>query len=303
VTVSHSKKGNARHAETARKLYLNDINPAEDAVDWHAALKEARKLIALALRASKNFYDIEGAMVANGGHMLVLRHLIAPPVSQDQFKLRCPAWPKSSEKNENPITIADASLVVASFDLWRDRRLTRWLDRKRNPTHSELRDILLAVSPLIAAQRIATLRRNRHASKQEQSVIDLLVRRGWIRLPSLLIDRRAAVPRKHFMHKTRFATASVAPQEVDIACGLKDTLVVAIECKVSNDETNSIKRINDVIKKAEAWRTHWGNFVMTAAILQGVIASKDVARLIDQNIHVFWSHDLPTFEKWINAQL
>ena len=50
------------------------------------------------------------------------------------------------------------------------------------------------------------------------------------------------------MHKTRFA-AKTRPQEVDIACGLQGTFVLAIECKVTNDETNSVKRINDVLKR------------------------------------------------------
>ena len=92
-------------------------------------------------------------------------------------------------------------------------------------------------------------------------------------------------------------------QEVDIACGLRGTYVLAMECKVTNDETNSVKRINDVIKKAQAWKDHWGNFVITAALLQGVIAPKDIQRLTDNGIEVFWSHDLGTFERWLDERL
>jgi len=72
-----------------------------------------------------------------------------------------------------------------------------------------------------------------------------------------------------------------------------------MECKVTNDETNSVKRINDVLKKASAWQDHWGSFVHTAALLQGVIAFKDVQRLLEARVSVFWSHDLPTFEGWL----
>ncbi len=105
------------------------------------------------------------------------------------------------------------------------------------------------------------------------------------------------------MHKTRFATRTTAPQEVDIACGLQGTVVAAIECKVTNDQTNSIKRVNDVLKKASAWHDHWGSFVETVAILQGVIAAKDVDRLTDANVHVFWSHDLAAFKDWISKRV
>ncbi len=133
--------------------------------------------------------------------------------------------------------------------------------------------------------------------------MELLERDGWIKLASKLIDTRAAVPPKHFMHKTRFATGTTAPQEVDIACGLRSTVVLALECKVTNDETNSVKRINDVIKKGTAWKEHWGNFVLTAALLQGVVAAKDVQRLTDANVSVFWSHELDNFRSWLTAHL
>ena len=122
-------------------------------------------------------------------------------------------------------------------------------------------------------------------------------------MPSRLIDTRAAVPPKSFMRKTRFATNTTAHQEVDIACGLERSYVLAMECKVTNDETNSVKRINDVLKKAAAWQSHWGSFVITAALLRGVIAPKDVQRLSDAKIHVFWSHDLPEFRTWLSAQI
>ena len=102
------------------------------------------------------------------------------------------------------------------------------------------------------------------------------------------------------MHKTRFATATATPQEVDVALGLPNTVVLAMECKVSNDETNSVKRVNDVLKKAHAWKAHWGSFVRTAAVLQGVIAAKDVMRLLDDGVEVFWSHDLTRFEHWLS---
>lgn len=102
------------------------------------------------------------------------------------------------------------------------------------------------------------------------------------------------------MHKTRFATSTTTPQEVDVALGLPNTIVLAMECKVSNDETNSVKRVNDILKKAHAWKAHWGSFVKTATVLQGVIAAKDVMRLLDDGVEVFWSHELARFEHWLS---
>jgi hypothetical protein len=297
------KEFHGQHAVKARQHYLDALNPTEGAADWLFALRDARKVISAALKASQNLQKIEQALNLDGAHMLVFRHLTAPPVSQDQFKLRCPAWSKSFEKGGRPVPHKEAEQIAGVFGKWRDRHLTRWLDKNRAPQLSDIREVLLAISPLIASQKIATARRNRIAADQEQAVIDLLIKKGWTRLPSRLISTQGAVPAKHFMQKTRFATASKTPQEVDIACGLKNTVVLAMECKVTNDETNSVKRVNDVIKKAVAWKDHYGNFVVTAALLQGVIAIKDVNRLLDNGIHVFWSHDLYSFETWLDKQL
>jgi hypothetical protein len=165
-----------------------------------------------------------------------------------------------------------------------------------------VREVLLGIAPIIAGQIVATARRSRLSMKQEQAVVTMLHSMGWARLPSKMIDERADVPSKHFMHKTRFSTSQKSSQEVDIACGLDKSVVLAMECKVTNDETNSVKRINDVLKKASAWKGHWGNFVRTAALLEGVIAPKDVDRLLDEGVEVFWSHDLDAFKDWLEAQ-
>ncbi len=293
----------ATHAEKAKQLYLDSRNPADGAEDWSLALREARSVVWKALRASSYLADVSSALQSSGAHMLALRHFMAPPISQDQFKLLCSDWSKTTEKKGTPVKAVVATAIEVIFLEWRDRSLTKWLDFGRKPTSAEVRAVLQALAPVIAGQNVATARRNRLAATQEREVIGLLRSKGWIQLPSSLIDTRAAVPERHFMHKTRFATATATPQEVDVACGLGATVVLAMECKVTNDATNSVKRINDVLKKAEAWKTHWGSFVMTAALLEGVIAPKDVERLIDHGVHVFWSHDLPTLSKWLDEQL
>lgn len=158
---------------------------------------------------------------------------------------------------------------------------------------------MTAVTPLLASQIHLTAKRTASSIDQEEAVVALLHAKEWERLPSRLVDRGAILAARQFMKKTKFATTT-RPQEVDIACGLGGTMVLAMECKVSNDATNSVKRINDVLKKATAWRDHWGSFVRPAALLQGTIGYKDVQRLTHAGVAVFWSHDLPRFERWID---
>ena len=270
----------------ARELYLDALRPKEASADWHFAVREARKLTANALRDSRFLSNISAAIEANGGHTLVFRQLLAPPLSQDQCKLICPPWNKTSENKSSPTSLVVASAVSGVIVERLDRGIVPW-KLGEQPSRTSVITLMRVAATLMALQKVATARRKRLALEQERAVVQLLERAGWSKLPSQSIDTRAAVPRQHFMHKTRFATRTTTPQEVDIACGLANSFVLAMECKVTNDETNSVKRINDVLKKATAWKDHWGSFVVTAALLQGVIAAKDVQRLSDAGVKVF----------------
>jgi hypothetical protein len=287
-------------AEKSRNLYIDGLKPTEVGEDWRLAVRGARRLVAEALRASSYLTDIEGALQTNGAHSLVFRQLLAPPLSQDQFKLVCTKWRKGSEVNSTPLdensALQAASVIYERLDYG---GTVRWSKGSKPQFKRQLAVLLRVSSVLIASQKMATDRRNKLASEQEDSIIKLLAGVGWTQLPSKLIDTRAQILPLHFMHKTRFATGTTAAQEVDIACGLPKSYVLAMECKVTNDETNSVKRVNDVLKKATAWKDHWGNFVVTAALLDGVIAPKDVQRLSDAGVHVFWSHDLASFKSWL----
>lgn len=284
----------------ARELYLLDRDAVSDAADWRNALTSARRSIIAFLRASDFLSDVSKALQANGGHSLAMRHFLAPPVSQDQFKLICPEWVKSAENGNRPLPADRADAVAAVFELRRSRRLSAWLNAGRPPTLEELTSTIGAIAPLIANQQVATARRLRLSVAQETAVISQLTERGWARLQSGVVSTAGQLPARHFMHKTRFASGPNENQEVDVACGLGGTNVLAIECKVTNDETNSVKRINDVLKKASAWKSHWGAFMRSAAVLQGVIKYGDVQRLLDAGVEVFWAHRLDLFGEWLD---
>lgn len=288
-------------AARARQIYVEGLTSPQAGKDWRDAHTAARRQVIAALRATQCLHDIPGGLIESGQHLTVLRHLMAPPISQDQFALLCADYPKRAEITGRGISPAAAAAVTAEFLAGRDRVLTRWLDGNRKPSSTQIKNLLRGVVPLLSVQNTATVRRGRMSVEQEGAVVALLNGRGWGRQSIALISELTDVKPKHFLHKTRFATKT-RPQEVDIACGLPKTVVLAMECKVTNDETNSVKRVNDVLKKSSAWQDHWGSFVRTAALLQGVIAFKDVERLLDGKVEVFWSHDLPTFEAWLASQ-
>lgn len=283
----------------AARLYAKSMSPPAMAAAWFEASSIAATSVQNTLKKSEALADIANALEDSGAHMLVLRQMLAPPLSQDQFAIVCPAYNKGLENKDRPVPAAKADIVAEAFLAMRDIRLLPWLSENRHPTAEELQHVVTAVTPLLASQLHLTAKRTASSAVQEEAVVDLLNAKNWERLPSRLVDRGAILAAGQFMKKTKFATTT-RPQEVDIACGLGATMVLAMECKVSNDTTNSVKRINDVLKKATAWRDHWGSFVRPAALLQGTIGFKDVQRLIHAGVTVFWSHDLPRFERWID---
>jgi hypothetical protein len=294
---------NQRNAEYARRLYIEDADSLGEAKDWAASLGQIRLQVVAALSASNDLRDLRSALEADGGHTLIFRHLLAPPKSQDQFKLLCDEWSKSSETSGRPQNPEAAKAVAEVLTQWMDRNIAPWLVTNRDPKDVERELLIERVISFIAPKLTETQKRNRLSAEQEGAVVQLLQTLGWVQLPSVIIDTRAAVPPKHFMNKTRFATATTTAQEVDIACGFKSSYVAAMECKVTNDATNSVKRVNDVLKKAAAWKAHWGSFVETAALLQGVIKPEDVQRLTDEGVKVFWSHDLDAFMNWVQSRV
>lgn len=292
---------NRINAEIARQLYLDNTNPEAEAEDWHSVVSQVRRSVNAALMASDNLRDISQALEESGAHMLVFRHLLAPPKSQDQFKLLCPSWSKASENKGTPVSTSIASTIASTVAVWIDSSIAPWVATGTSPSEVERALVVERVVSFIAPKKIDTAKRSRLSTEQERAVVNLLMQLGWKQLPSRLIDTRAAVDPKCFMNRTRFATATTSAQEVDLACGLRGSYVAAMECKVTNDTTNSVKRINDILKKSTAWKSHWGSFVKTAALLQGVIRAEDVQRLTDDGVHVFWSHNLSEFKEWISA--
>jgi len=288
-------------AAHARNIYIDGLVSGQANNDWRTAHRVARRQVIAALRATNCLREIPKGLGESGSHLTALRHLMAPPISQDQFALLCAEYRKQAENNGRSIHATAAEAISATFLSGRDRVLTRWLNDNRQPTLTQIKNLLRGVVPLLSVQTTATVRRGRMSIEQENAVVAMLTNRGWTKQSTGLISNLTDVQPQHFLHKTRFATKT-RPQEVDIACGLPGTVFLAMECKVTNDQTNSVKRINDVLKKATAWQAHWGSFVRTAALLQGVIAVKEVERLLEANVEVFWSHDLTAFEEWLADQ-
>ena len=282
--------------QEAKRLYQHSLDPEILRESWHEAVDQSLEDLRELLGASENLTDLEAALRVSGKHVRALRHLLAPPLSQDQFKLACPEWPKSSEKNGVPLRHDKAVAVAGKIGEWIEPRFARAIEQGEEID-------LLGAAYLMARQEYETVRRNKLAARQESDACTILESLGFQRAEAKLIDEPGAVDERSYQLTTRFATADGSSHEVDIAAGLQKRIILAIECKVSNDATNSIKRTNDIMKKSEAWKCQWGRFVTTGAILQGVFKETEIRRMLDADIIVFWSHALDEFKSWVSEHL
>jgi hypothetical protein len=285
------------HVDEAAGAYLKLMDPAVYGEAWRDAFDEAQTEVTAALDATSNLTAINTALLESGSHARALRFLLGPPLSQDQFLLACPDWSKASEKTGRPLSPESARAFAEAFELWKDPDRAAQLD---DPERR--RRAIAATAILIASNSFATRKRMRLAKAQEDAAATVLDKIGFEQISPGLVESAGALKDGQYARATQFVTADGSSQEVDLAVGLSGGRILALECKVSNDRTNSIKRINDVLKKAAGWQTQWGRFVITGALLQGVFSQKEPRRLLDNRVKIFWSHRLDDFRSWICSQ-
>jgi len=281
--------------DAAERSYAEGRDAALERKLWLRHLDTARSEVANALDATNDLSDIPKGLLVSGSHSRALRFLLAPPLSQDQFKIICPTWSKASESKGFPLPAAAAEAVNTAFEKRNDPSRVADLADPKNRTKA-----VESTAILIAANEFATARRMLLADIQQRSVADLLLRRQYEKVSLGIVDEPGSLAERTFAVATRFKTADGSSHEVDVAIGLPKKMILAIECNVSNDSTNSIKRVNDVLKKATAWKRQWGNFVVTGALLQGVFSKKEPRRLMDNYVEIFWSHRLELLSDWLD---
>lgn len=222
--------------------------------------------------------------VTDPGLVDAARFLTAPPVSAANLKTVIGG--SIGIKKPNPERAATAAGLIRSV---LDPVRYPWLEQRRAPTPQERDTAVLWTASIWAIETMRTGRRNRSAKDQEALVRDRLEASGFKQVPRKPIKLIEELPLKSFASEV-----NLGPRNCDVPVRLADGRLLAIECKVSSEEANSKKRLNnDVGAKAEAWRSQFGAQVITAAVLSGVFSLNDLKQAQeDQRIMIFWSHDL-----------
>ncbi|MGH2500287.1 MAG: XamI family restriction endonuclease [Candidatus Limnocylindria bacterium] len=223
------------------------------------------------------------------------RYLPGPPISKDDLKVLA----QSSLSAKSLKAPERARVVFKTMLEGLDRRRFPWVSEEREPTEAEKQTAIVASASLIASQRIATDRRNEGKTLQEAAVFATLEGAGFKRVATRSIGTLADAP-----GLGEFCGESMlGDRKADIVVRLWDRRVLAIECKVSNSATNSIKRLNnDAAAKAEHWLKMFGSAqLVPSATLTGVFKLGNLEDAQKAGLTLFWAHDLVTLTDWIEG--
>ncbi|MDN7752404.1 XamI family restriction endonuclease [Burkholderia gladioli] len=226
-----------------------------------------------------------------------LRYLAGPPISDDDLQVIADVDSLApSVLKKSPAAIRKLFEVIERVI---DPHRFPWMDAGTAPTQQQRETALLASSVLLAAQRIATERRNEGKQNQETQVKDFLRSLGFTEAPAVAINTIVRGPQA-----MQFcAECLLGERKADVVIRLHDTRLMAIECKVSNSATNSVKRLNnDAAVKAEYWIKQFGTAqVVPAAALAGVFKVLNLEQAQARGLSLFWSHDLDKLGEFIES--
>ena len=196
----------------------------------------------------------------------VFRYLPGPPISDDDLKTVAEVQSLNATQLRNDPEAVQRIIAVVRMGM--DRRRFPWVQEEREPTEIEKKAAILASAALMATQRVGTDRRSKGKKAQEGLVSGVLTGAGLVE-----VAKRQVLTLTDAPEPGQFCGESyLGERKADFLVRLWDHRIMAIECKVSNSATNSVKRLNnDAAAKAEAWLKDFGTRqVVPAAVLSGV---------------------------------
>ena len=224
------------------------------------------------------------------------RYLAGPPLSADDLKTVSEAVLSPTRLRSDPAMVGRIIEVVR---IGLDRRRFPWVAEGREPTEEERGAAVLASAALMATSRVSTDRRSESKDAQEQLVEDALTGLGMKKVATRNISTLNLAPGPGEFCRE----AMLGERKADFIVGLWDHRIMAIECKVSNSSTNSVKRLNnDAAVKAEIWYRDFGTKqIIPVALLSGVYKIHNLENAQSRGLTLFWAHSVNQLTQWIEA--
>lgn len=293
-TEQNLKDAGAAAIEVFRKRRMEE--PLEDYLE---AFDRYRAIIEELLEATVDLAELNNqqlAIITDRNLFHALRYLPGPPISSDDLKTVAEAVLTPAKlKNDLPMARRIFEVIINGLD----RARFPWVTDGREPTEAERNAAILASAALMATRKLETDRRSIEKKRQENEVIEALTAAGLkkVKTRKIMLLSNAPAPGEFC------AESLLGKRKADIILGLWDGRVMAIECKVSNSSTNSVKRLNnDAAAKAEAWTSDFGTLqVVPAAVLSGVYKLHNLENAQHRGLALFWSHAINELIDWIES--
>jgi len=225
----------------------------------------------------------------------VARYFCGPPISYDDLKViaQIEGMTKAKLIGNSAAVGRIVDVIVTTLD----KRRFAWIAESRDADEAEKANAIAATAALMSSQKIQTLRRSQAKKDQEEKVETALIAAGLQKVPTRKVQTFADAPAIGCFCRE----ASLGKRKADFILRLWDNRVMAIECKVSNSSTNSVKRLNnDAAAKAVRWIDGFGSEqVVPAAVLSGVYKLHNLTDAQDKRLCIFWEHDLLALTNWI----
>lgn len=282
--------------------FVRNRHRAEDdlAAYYHSAFTVAKASASEVLDKTANLKDLvsNGQELLIGGYLQTLRSMNRPTVSEDDFKSLSDTGTASAGRFEDE-KLSEAALSYLNRNLNKD--LFPWLLGEEDPTDIEREAAIVAVAALMADQKTKTSMRGSSSKRQEEVVRSALVEGcGMVLVDGVKeFDYLPNGPRpgQVFAKETK-----VAGTKADVVLGLYDGRIMCLECKVSNSEVNSYKRLNhEAVDKVKKWSNAFGKQCVSGAVLQGCFKKDNLVSAQSEGAYLFWSSDLAPLVDFVNA--
>ncbi len=270
----------------------------EGAKPYREAFARTLQVVRQLFRQTRDLLDLgTGDTLAMHPELLPsARYLSGPPVSADDLNTLAGSRVSARKRLEPELARLAAAGVEAALD--GERFPWMFASPRRAPTDAERELACRWTAGLQTVEEIKTARRGESSRRQQRAVDDLLRRHQFSAAaprPISLIDDLA---RGEFSRESL-----VAGTKCDVPVRLRDGRLLLIECKVSNSETNSVKRLNrECGGKSRVWLAAFGVQAIPAAVLAGVFKLKNLTDAQHgDRVAIFWENDLAALGAFLDA--
>lgn len=289
----YSKEEMTREARISYDCFIRHRTSDEErhAKFYDRIFQETANRVKYVLERTSYLTDLERNAISllQDGYLDILRYMDRPTVSQDDFKNLSGVVSTAPSKLAEP---SAATLAINYIKRTLNTNAFPWLENHDEPSYAEIQTAIHIVAALVADQRTKTVMRTGSSKVQENTVRDALVQQLGFRLTAT--HPIASMQEMPAAGEVFDKETSINNVKADIVLGLPDGRCMALECKVSNSTVNSYKRLNhEVVDKVEKWHSMFGtNGIVGGCVLQGVFSLENLISPQDNDVAIFWSHDL-----------